>query len=169
MRAGPIRCWCEWIFDAIFAYNKQLSSIILHRCCHLVAYAVPVAFCLPFLCILWTWRCTNAICELSEAQELWPLQVKISINWPGVRRGRPTCACVASERSAAVSALCRRLFSSASSINQWINKSINQSINQSVSQSVSSAINQSINQFIVIWQLEGWITITITKIAALTL
>ena len=20
MRAGPIRCWCEWIFDAIFAF-----------------------------------------------------------------------------------------------------------------------------------------------------
>jgi len=36
--------------------------------------------------------------------------------------------------------------------------SINQSINQSVSQSVIQSINQSLNQFIVIWQLEGWIT-----------
>jgi len=23
-----IRCWCEWIFDAMFAYNEQLSSIL---------------------------------------------------------------------------------------------------------------------------------------------
>ena len=38
MRAGPIRCWCEWIFDAMFARDKQLSSISLHRRCHLVAY-----------------------------------------------------------------------------------------------------------------------------------
>jgi len=38
MMRGSIRCWCEWIFDAKFACNKQLSSIILCRCCHLVIY-----------------------------------------------------------------------------------------------------------------------------------
>ena len=42
-RAAPIRCWCEWIFDAVFACNKQLSSVILHRSC-----SVPP---IPFLCI----------------------------------------------------------------------------------------------------------------------
>ena len=58
MRVGPIRCWYEWTFDALFVFlflnlymcfindqitklwacNKQLSSVILHRCCHLVVY-----------------------------------------------------------------------------------------------------------------------------------
>jgi len=49
IRTGSIRCWCEWIFDAIFAFlllnlylcclqQAPVSSIILHRCCHLVVY-----------------------------------------------------------------------------------------------------------------------------------
>jgi len=38
MMTRPIRCWCERIFDDIFYCNKRLSSITLHRCCHLVGY-----------------------------------------------------------------------------------------------------------------------------------
>ena len=40
MRAGPIRCWCEWIFDAIFAFLFLKCSCIIN-----------VAFRFPLLCI----------------------------------------------------------------------------------------------------------------------
>ena len=52
IRAEPIRHWCEWIFDAIFACNKQLSSVILQRCRHLVvrtrSCSVPPTLCVYF-------------------------------------------------------------------------------------------------------------------------
>ena len=60
-RAGPISCWCEWIFDAVFAFflSLYLCCIYDQISCQLFSTnvviwsytTVPVAFRLPFLCI----------------------------------------------------------------------------------------------------------------------
>jgi len=63
MRAGPIRCWCEWIFDAIFAFlflNLYLRFI-------------NDPFRLPFPCIftnLEVWECYLPIIRGARSRSL---------------------------------------------------------------------------------------------------
>ena len=60
MRAGPIRCWCEWIFDAIFAFLfLNLYSVLLMIRYIVNTYGVTedlrfnsiASVCTPALCI----------------------------------------------------------------------------------------------------------------------
>jgi len=40
MRTGPIRCWCEWIFDAIFAFlflSLYLGLLIINYCAQMLS------------------------------------------------------------------------------------------------------------------------------------